>query len=202
MKLLLPNGKQLIHSPLYSEASAAPYTLEIVSALEEGAYVPLSERPAAGTKVYSDLLAYPFTLPLQQVAAGYETLKGVVRFRRTAEQPFPIAEDLYALSFIFGDVQHVTVRERELEGVSACIVLCKLGDVMAHVEYVTGAARIELEWSAEEHIVEFDSAAMYGDAHNNRTLHYHLDAILQHVHEFDVQRLEAIEQLVQGGGRA
>lgn len=75
---------------------------------------------------------------------------------------------------------------------------------MAHFEYVTGAPRIEFEWSSEEHIVEFDSATMFGDAQNNRTLHYHLDAILQNKHVFDQQKrtqLATIEALVKGGER-
>ena len=204
MKLYLPNEKQLIHSPLYSPTSAEPYRLQLITTKEEGALVPLSVQPAVGETVYTDLLSYPFTLQLQQIVQSYETLKGVVRFRRTADCDFPIAEDVYALASIFGDAQNITVRTRELSGIHYVIILCKLGGVMAHFEYVTGAPRIEFEWSSEEHIVEFDSATMFGDAQNNRTLHYHLDAILQNKHVFDQQKrtqLATIEALVKGGER-
>lgn len=206
VQLVLANNKQvLMHSPFYqfsSQISDDPNTIALVQQPTKEAYKPFSLNIREGF-VYFDLWSYSFSLQVKRLIAAHDTVKGVLRIRRTMEEAFSIEEDLLALVEWFGAARHVTVRSNEISGVRYVIVLCELGNqLMLHLEYMTGEARIEFEWSSHQHLVEFDSAQMTGDRDNNLNLYQNIEAITAHAVSWDTsyeQKYEAIRALLQRG---
>ena len=206
VQLVLANNKQLLmHSPLYhftSQISDEPNTITLVEQPTKEAYKPFSINMHEGL-VYFDLWSYSFSLQIKQLIAAHDVVKGVMRIRRTTNEVFPIEEDMLALVEWFGTVRHVTVRSNEINGIRYVIVLCELGDnLMVHLEYMVGTARIEFEWSSHQHIVEFDSAQMTGDARNNLNLYQNIEAITANAIVWDAsyhQKYETIRALLQRG---
>lgn len=206
VQLVLANNKRLLmHSPFYqftTQVSDEPNTVTLVQQPTKEAYKPFSQNIREGL-LYFDLWSYSFSLQVKQLIAAHDVVKGVLRIRRTTKEAFSIEEDLLALVEWFGAAHHVTIRSNEMNGVRYVIVLCELGnELMLHLEYMTGEARIEFEWSSHQHIVEFDSAQMTGDQDNNLNLYQTIEAITAHAVMWDTsyeQKYETIRALLQRG---
>ncbi|WP_274308248.1 peptide ABC transporter substrate-binding protein [Solibacillus daqui] len=206
VQIVLPNNEQiLMHSPLYnftSEIRHEPNTITILKQPTTEAYKPFSLLQHEGF-IYFDLWSYSFALQLYQVLKAHDVVKGVIRIRRTTENAFPIEEDLLALEEWYGPVRNIKVRSNAIGATKYVIVLCEFGEqIMAHLEYMHGEARIEFEWSSHQHIVEFDSAQMTGDSSNNHNLYKHVEAIVEHAISWDVsydEKLKKIQALLQRG---
>lgn len=206
VKIVLEKNQQLLtHSPLYrftTENSEEANTVTILQQPSAEAYQPFSISEKQG-RIYFDLWSYSFAIQLQQVLKAHDTVKGVLRLRRTTNNFSFIEEDILALSEWFGNVRNVTVRSNKSGEIQYTIVLCEFGEsIMAHLEYRTGQNRIELEWSSHQHIVEFDSLQMTGDCDNNRNLFKNIDAILQYAIQWNdsyCEKLTTIRLLLQRG---
>lgn len=206
MKIVLEKEQQLLmHSPLYrftNENSDEPNTVTILQQPEADAYKPFSTVEKQGW-IYFDLWSYSFAIPLHEVLKAHDTVKGVLRLRRTTNNFSYIEEDILALSEWFGNVRNVSVRSNEIGENHYTIVLCEFGEsMMAHLEYRTGRDRIEFEWSSHLHIAEFDSLQMTGDSDNNRNLFKNIDAVHQYAVKWDEaydEKLNAVRLLLQRG---
>lgn len=201
-----PEARLIMQSPLYrftTEQSDEPYTITVLRELTQGAYQPFSMMDQRQGPIYFDFLSYSFTLQLQQVIQAHAVINGVVRMRRTARNFAYLLEDVFVLTELFGEMRNCSVRSHEKGNVRYTIVLCQFGEqMMAHLEYVTGASRIEFEWSSSQHILEFDSAEMTSDKQNNRTLFYNADALLKNAVEWNTtyeQKLEVLQAQLQEG---
>ncbi|MEK4131574.1 peptide ABC transporter substrate-binding protein [Solibacillus sp. FSL W8-0474] len=206
VKIVLEKDQQLLtHSPLYrftTENSEEPNVVTILQQPSAEAYQPFSISEKQGN-IYFDLWSYSFAIQLKQVLQAHDTIKGVLRLRRTTNNFSYIKEDILALSEWFGDVRNVTVRSNKGGEMHYTIVLCEFGDsIMAHLEYQSGRDRIEFEWSSHLHIVEFDSLQMSSDKDNNRNLFKNIDAVVQfaiHWNESYEEKLSTIQQFLQRG---
>lgn len=203
--VLAENEQILMHTPLYNfttEIRQEPNTVTLLKEPTKEAYKPFSLQQHEGL-VYFDLWSSSFALQLHQVLQAHDVVKGVIRMRRTKENPFPIVEDLLAMEQWFGAVRNITVRSNAIGATKYVIVLCEFGEqIMAHLEYMHGEARIEFEWSSHLHIVEFDSAQMTGDVHNNHNLYKQVEAIVEHAITWNAhydERLTNIQALLQRG---
>lgn len=206
MKIVLEKDRQLLmHSPLYqftNENSDEPNTVTILQQPAADAYKPFSISDKQGW-IYFDLWSYSFAIQLQEVLKAHDTVKGVLRLRRTTNNFSYIEEDIIAISEWFGTVRNVTVRSNEIGENHYTIVLCEFGEsIMAHLEYRTGQDRIEFEWSSHLHIAEFDSLQMTGDSDNNQNLFKNIDAVHQYAVQWNNiydEKLAAVRLLLQRG---
>ncbi|MFS0877194.1 peptide ABC transporter substrate-binding protein [Solibacillus isronensis] len=206
MKIVLEKDRQLLmHSPLYrftNENSDEPNTVTILQLPAADAYKPFSISDKQGW-IYFDLWSYSFAIQLQEVLKAHDTVKGVLRLRRTTNNFSYIEEDIIALSEWFGTVRNVSVRSNEIGENHYTIVLCEFGEsIMAHLEYWTGQGRIEFEWSSHLHIAEFDSLQMTGDSDNNQNLFKNIDAVHQYAVQWNNiydEKLAAVRLLLQRG---
>ena len=206
VKIVLEKDQQLLtHSPLYrftTENSEEPNVVTILQQPSAEAYQPFSISEKQGN-IYFDLWSYSFAIQLKQVLQTHDTVKGVLRLRRTTNNFSYIKEDIFALSEWFGDVRNVTVRSNKGGEMLYTIVLCEFGDsIMAHLEYQSGSDRIEFEWSSHLHIVEYDSLQMSSDEDNNQNLFKNIDAVVQfaiHWNESYEEKLSTIQQFLQRG---
>ncbi|MER2111352.1 MAG: peptide ABC transporter substrate-binding protein [Solibacillus isronensis] len=206
MKIVLEKDRQLLmHSPLYrftNENSDEPNTVTILQQPAADAYKPFSISDKQGW-IYFDLWSYSFAIQLQEVLKAHDTVKGVLRLRRTTNNFSYIEEDIIAISEWFGTVRNVSVRSNEIGENHYTIVLCEFGEsIMAHLEYWTGQDRIEFEWSSHLHIAEFDSLQMTGDSDNNQNLFKNIDAVHQYAVQWNNiydEKLAAVRLLLQRG---
>lgn len=204
--VLHEEARLLMQSPLYrftTEQSDDQGMITVLRESTQGAYQPFSILEQKQGYVYLDLFSYSFMLQLQQVIQAHEVINGVVRMRRTTHNFSYMLEDVFVLTELFGEMKHCSIRTHEKAGMRYMILLCQFGEqMMAHLEYVSGAQRIEFEWSSNQHILEFDSAEMTGDLQNNQTLFYNVDAILKNAMEWNAyheQKLATIQAQLQGG---
>ncbi|MFD2044543.1 hypothetical protein ACFSTA_08705 [Ornithinibacillus salinisoli] len=181
--------------PLDSHSVYMPSTLMDGSHVKDG-------------NVYFDLELYPFFQKAREVIS--KNTKGVFRLRRIVgdEDNSIIASDLYVLSTVFGEPEHVYVkRSREDIATQHVIVTVNFGGgTMAHLDYTfSGQEYIELEWSGMQRIIEFNSNEMnpFGSKlHTALPLSYSVDAILKLSYQVDdelVEKLEQFQQVVDGG---
>lgn len=168
-----------------------------------------------GIKVYFDLENYPFYQKAQEIIQREDKPKGVLRFRRTLKQAVNksiIAEDLYVLSSLLGELEDIQVNRsnRTVLPTHMIVMINFGGGTMAHLEYTftqTDQERIEFEWSGVKNIIEFDSEALkpiQPDHHRNLALIYPVDSILNTAHQVDqalMDQLDYFKKLINGGAK-
>ena len=169
------------------------------------------DQDTAGLRVYFDLENYPFYQAAKAIITKEAKPKGVFRYRRTVKQgenDAILASDLFVLSSLLGEAQDVQVKRTNAKVTpSHTIIMINFGGgTMAHVEYtVSDHERIELEWSGDKNIIEFDSNEMRPIQPGSKTklpLVYPVDTILATAYEVDqnlVDQLNHFESLIDGG---
>lgn len=177
-------------------------------------YVPatvVSDQDLNKSKVYFDLENYPFYQAAKEIVSKDVKPKGVFRFRRTVNQNKDntiFATDLVVLTDLLGEPVDINIKQTNQSLVpSHTIVMVNFGGgTMAHIEYtVSDHERIELEWSGDKNIIEFDSNEMRGIKPGNMTrlpLMYSVDTILETAHEVDEELLTSLNRfkdLLNGG---
>lgn len=192
----------------------------LAAARESGAnlFLPASsasdqEVGKVAVKVYFDLENYPFYQAAKEIITKVEKPKGVFRFRRTVkkdEDHAVFASDLYVLSELLGEAVDIKIRQTDQSIVPAHTILLVNfgGGTMAHIEYtISDHERIELEWSGDKNIIEFDSNEMRGIEPANLTrlpLMYSVDTILKTARTVDqslLNKLNHFKDLLNGGAR-
>lgn len=177
-------------------------------------YIPvsaLSDHDINKVKVYFDVENYPFFQAAKKNIMKEAKPKGVFRFRRTVEQGQSddiFASDLLVFSSLLGEVVDIKVKRTDVNVIpSHTIVMINFGGgTMAHVEYtVSDHERIELEWSGEKNIIEFDSNEMRPIQPASETrlpLVYSVDTILETAHSVDQKLIDTFDyfkKLLSGG---
>lgn len=177
-------------------------------------YVPatvVQKQDVGKSKVYFDLENYPFYQAAKEIISRNAKPKGVFRYRRTVDQNKDntvFATDLFVLTELLGEPVDINIKQTDQSRVpSHTIVMVNFGGgTMAHIEYtVSDHERIELEWSGDKNIIEFDSNEMRGITPGNMTnlpLMYSVDTILETAHEVDedlLNSLDRFKELLNGG---
>lgn len=164
-------------------------------------------------KVYFDLENYPFYQVAKEIIAKDKKPKGVFRFRRTANQgetDAVFSGDLFVLTSLLGETESIQIKRtnRNVFPSHTIVMIDFGGGTMAHLEYtISDHERIELEWSGEKQIIEFDSDEMRGIQPGNLTklpLIHSVDAVLDNAHEVDeelMEKLSYFKKLLSGGAR-
>lgn len=196
-----------------------PATDENWEQLREGdhqLYIPSTllmedQQPSTGMKVYFDLENYPFYQAAKQLIKQTDKPKGVFRFRRMVKQGESgslLAEDLYVIASLLGHPEDVQVKrtDQSIKPAHTILMINFGGGTMAHVEYtVSDHDKVELEWSGNNQIIEFNSDELKPVQPGNKTrlpLMYTVDAILENAHPVDqvlMDRLNNFRKLLSRG---
>ena len=170
-------------------------------------YVPFNTtRLQDGLSVYFDLESYPFyqkTIEIIKTAP-----KGVFRYRRIVEKEdyeSLMIGDVFVLLSLLGEPQDIQVKKTDQTRTPAHTILTVNfgGGTLAHIEFTVGAQeRIELEWSATNSILEFDSDQMRSIQPDGSAMSYSVDTILATAHHVDFELLNRLNKLTEllGGG--
>lgn len=164
-----------------------------------------------GEKVYFDLENYPFYQAAKQLVQQKDKPKGVFRFRRMVkpgESESLFAGDLYVITSLLGEPEDVQVKRtnQSITPAHTILMINFGGGTMAHVEYtVSDQEKVELEWSGNKQIIEFNSNELKPVQPGSKTrlpLMYTVDAILENAHTVDqalVERLNNFRKLLSRG---
>lgn len=189
--------------------------LQAIVGTKHQAYIPVTALKmndlVFDTNVYFDLESYSFYQAAKEIIQKEDKPKGVFRFRRMVQSDNKnelIASDLYVLSSLLGDPEHVQVKQTDHSIIpSHVIIMINFGGgTMAHIEYTfTDQERIEFEWSGVKNIIDFDSETLkpiQPDHPKNLALVYPVDSILAKSHRVDqalIDRLNHFKKLINGG---
>ncbi|GGA79551.1 hypothetical protein [Ornithinibacillus halotolerans] len=179
-------------------------------------YIPISSLEAAGAQrqdcyVYFDLESYAFFEKVKEIIQTASTPKGVFRMRRLQKnvEKYSVTTDVFVLTKLLGEAKDIFVKEANGD-VSHLIVTINFGNgCMAHLDYTTADREyIELEWSGNGHIIEFNTDDMnpfYPKQLTNAPLVYDAEILMKNAHPIKPElllQLEALYKRLTGGGRS
>ena len=190
--------------PVTESENGLPENIEI--------YIPFNNtRLQNGLRMYFDLECYPFYQKAKEIIEKKTAPKGVFRYRRVVgkeDYESLMISDVFVLLSLLGEPQDIQVKMTDQTRTPAHTILSVNfgGGTMAHIEFTVGTQeRIELEWSATNSILEFDSDQMRSIQPGGSALSYSVDTILAAAHDVDfalINRLNQLNELLSGGGHS